>query len=141
MLNMAVVEVGMMGVQAGKTPMDPNTPDGSLLLDAWKAVITAAGGPQRVYWGTELGTWSRVWGFFDWESVEEHEAFARSYGHPHPHSLLLLYPPHVGRVRQHEPPLTPATDLVVRRRSASAKSLRRDSQSMHTSPPHLFRLQ
>ncbi|KAF3038757.1 hypothetical protein E8E11_003804 [Didymella keratinophila] len=77
---MAIVEVGMMGVQTGKTPMDPTTPDGRLLHDAWTSVIAAPGGPARVYWGTEVENPSKIWGFFDWESLEQHEAFAKSLG-------------------------------------------------------------
>lgn len=75
---MAIVEVGQMGVQAGKTPMDASTPDGILLLDAWKAVTTAPGGPARVYWGTEVEDPSRIWAWFDWSSLEEHQEFAES---------------------------------------------------------------
>lgn len=72
------VEVGMMHIQPGKTPMDPTTPDGKILTHAWQAITAASGGPQRVYWGTELANPSRIWAFFDWESVAQHEAFAKS---------------------------------------------------------------
>lgn len=69
-----------MGVQAGKTPMDPSTPDGKLLHDAWHGIIAAPGGPSRIVWGTEArDAQTRLWGFFDWESVEQHAAFAKSY--------------------------------------------------------------
>ncbi|KAF2623314.1 hypothetical protein BU25DRAFT_425074 [Macroventuria anomochaeta] len=77
---MPIVEVGMMGVRPNKTPMDPSTADGKILSDAWKAVIQAPGGPQRVFWGLEEEDRGRIWGWFDWESVEEHEAFAKSVG-------------------------------------------------------------
>ena len=80
---MPIVEVGMMRVQPGKTPMDASTPDGALLNNAWKAVTTAPGGPQRVYWGLEEEEEeeedsSTIWAFFDWNSLDEHEAFAKS---------------------------------------------------------------
>jgi hypothetical protein len=89
MLNMAIVEVGMMGVQAGKTPMDPATADGKILRQAWESVIRASEGPKRVLWGTEFSDPSRIWGFFDWESIEQHEAFARSYVHSPPTNLYI----------------------------------------------------
>lgn len=73
-----VVEVGLMGVKNGKTPMDPTTSDGKILADAWEAVIKAPGGPERVYWGLEVEDSSRIWGWFDWKSLEEHEEFAKS---------------------------------------------------------------
>lgn len=101
MLNMAIVEVGMMGVQAGKTPMDPATADGKILRQAWKSVIRASEGPKRVLWGTEFSDPSRIWGFFDWESIEQHEAFARSYVHSPLAPDQSLYPLDVGRLSQH----------------------------------------
>ncbi|KAF3048405.1 hypothetical protein E8E12_011772 [Didymella heteroderae] len=77
---MAIVEVGMMRVQTGKTPMDARSPDGQLLLSAWGAVMGAPGGPQRVCWGTELEDASRIWCFFDWEGLEQHASFAKTFG-------------------------------------------------------------
>lgn len=78
---MPIVEVGMMRVQPGKTPMDTCTPDGALLNNAWKAVTSAPSGPQRVYWGLEEEgeeESSTIWAFFDWNSLDEHEGFAKS---------------------------------------------------------------
>lgn len=75
---MAIVEIGMMGVQHGKTPMEPSTPDGKILDDAWKTITSAPGGPTRVCWGLEEDDQSRVWAFFDWDSLEQHEQFAKS---------------------------------------------------------------
>lgn len=72
------VEVGMMHIQPGKTPMDSTTADGKILKQAWEAITAAPGGPQRVYWGTELADPSRIWAFFDWESLAQHAAFATS---------------------------------------------------------------
>jgi hypothetical protein len=75
---MAIVEVGMMGVQPNKTPMDPSTSDGAMLNDAWKLVTTAPGGPQKVSWGVEVDDPSKIWCFFDWKSLEQHQEFAKS---------------------------------------------------------------
>ena len=74
----SVVEVGLMGVKTGKKPMNPKTSDGKILIDAWEAVIKAPRGPQRVYWGLEVEDSSKIWAWFDWKSLEEHENFAKS---------------------------------------------------------------
>ncbi|KIL85811.1 hypothetical protein FAVG1_10780 [Fusarium avenaceum] len=42
--------------------------------------VTEPGGPQRVYWGLESKDPSKVWAFFDFESVEQHQQFAQEYG-------------------------------------------------------------
>ncbi|PNP86404.1 hypothetical protein FNYG_00106 [Fusarium nygamai] len=60
--------------------MDHTTPEGKILTDAWNTVISKPGGPQRVYWGLESVDASKVWGFFDFDSVEQHCRFAEEYG-------------------------------------------------------------
>lgn len=67
-----------MGVQAGKTPLDASTSDGALLLDAWKSIITAPGGPASIIWGLEKGDQEKLWGWFEWESLRAHQEFAVS---------------------------------------------------------------
>ena len=75
---MPVTELGCMGVKPGLDIMNENTEAGSILMKAWNAVITAPGGPHRVYWGLETEDPSKLWAFFDWNSVEDHEKFAKS---------------------------------------------------------------
>ncbi|KAF5608190.1 multidrug resistance [Fusarium subglutinans] len=77
---MTVTEVGCMVVKPGMNIMDHTTPEGKILTDAWKTVISKPGGPQRVYWGLESVDPSKIWGFFDFDSVEQHRRFAEEYG-------------------------------------------------------------
>ena len=76
---MAVTEVGCMGVKPNIDIMDQDTPEAQILTGVWKTVTTKPGGPHRVYWGLEREDPSRVWGFFDWDSVEQHQKFAQTY--------------------------------------------------------------
>ncbi|KAF5618571.1 hypothetical protein F52700_12091 [Fusarium sp. NRRL 52700] len=77
---MTVTEVGCMGVKPDMNIMGHTTPEGKILTDAWKTVISKPGGPQRVYWGLEAVDPSKIWGFFDFDSVEQHRRFAEEYG-------------------------------------------------------------
>ena len=67
-----------MGVKPGLDVMDDDTREGQILTGVWKTIIPAPGGPQRIYWGTEIEDPSKIWAFFDWKSVEEHREFAKS---------------------------------------------------------------
>ncbi|KAF4973144.1 hypothetical protein FSARC_488 [Fusarium sarcochroum] len=60
--------------------MDDSTPEGQILTGVWKTVVSKPGGPQRVYWGLESIDPSKVWAFFDFDSVEQHRRFAQEYG-------------------------------------------------------------
>jgi hypothetical protein len=75
---MTVTEIGLMGVKPGLNIMDESTPEGQILAGAWKAVAAAPGGPSQVFYGLEIEDPSKIWAFFDWDSVEEHEKFAKS---------------------------------------------------------------
>jgi hypothetical protein len=75
---MPVTEVGCMGVKPNLNIMDPSTHEGRVLTRTWKAVTSAPGGPHRVCWGLEIENPLRLWAFFDWNSVEEHEKFAKA---------------------------------------------------------------
>ncbi len=75
---MTITEVGLMGVKPGLNVMDETTPEGKILWGAWRAVAVASGGPSKVYFGLEIEDPSKIWGFFDWASIEEHQAFAKS---------------------------------------------------------------
>ncbi|KAK7210264.1 hypothetical protein V2G26_017442 [Clonostachys chloroleuca] len=77
---MTVTEVGCMGVKPGLHITDPNTPEGVVLPGVWKIVLSQSGGPQNVFWGLEKEDPSKVWAFFDWDSVLQHEDFAKKYG-------------------------------------------------------------
>lgn len=75
---MPVTEVGCMGVKPDHDVMNDATREGQVLTGVWKTVTTAPGGPQRVYWGLEVEDPSKVWAFFDFESIEEHRKFAET---------------------------------------------------------------
>ncbi|KAF1847543.1 uncharacterized protein K460DRAFT_332664 [Cucurbitaria berberidis CBS 394.84] len=77
---MAVTEIACMRVQAGLDVMNEDTTEGQVLHRTWQNVISLPDGPSRVYWGLEDEEPSKIWAFFDWESVEEHEVFATMYG-------------------------------------------------------------
>ncbi|KLO87664.1 uncharacterized protein FFB20_03178 [Fusarium fujikuroi] len=77
---MTVTEVGCMGVKPNMNIMDHTTPEGKILTEAWKTVISKPGGPQRVYWGLESVDSLKIWCFFDFESIEQHRRFAEEYG-------------------------------------------------------------
>ena len=74
---MAIVEIGLMGVKPGLDIMDDSTPEGKVLPNAYTSVITLPGGPQRSYWGVEAEDPLKLWSFFEWASIEEHEIFAQ----------------------------------------------------------------
>jgi len=78
---MAVTEIGFMGVKPNLDVMNDSTHEGQILSGAWNAVTTAPGGPHRVHWGLEIEDPSKIWAFFDWDSLEEHEKFAKSWVH------------------------------------------------------------
>ncbi|KAG8677664.1 hypothetical protein FPOAC1_003691 [Fusarium poae] len=77
---MVIQEVGVMGVKPGIDIMDPSTPEGNILHQAWSTVLIKPAGPSRVYYGLEEDNPLRIWGFFDWDTVEQHEKFAIEYG-------------------------------------------------------------
>ena len=74
---MTIIELGRMGVKPGYRIMDESTPEGKVLPTAYKAVTTLPGGPQNSHWGGGVEGGSKVWGFFEWNSVKEHEIFAK----------------------------------------------------------------
>lgn len=72
-----ITEVGLMGVKPNHNIMDDATPEGQVLLTAYKTVTTVPGGPSRGYWGLEIEDPLHLWAFFDFESVEQHWKFAK----------------------------------------------------------------
>lgn len=77
--KMPVTEFGPMVVKPGLDVMDESTPEGNIVTTAWKGVTSERTGPFRVYWGMEVEYPQNFWAFFDFESVEEHEKFAKEY--------------------------------------------------------------
>ncbi|KAH7375901.1 hypothetical protein B0T11DRAFT_271189 [Plectosphaerella cucumerina] len=77
---MTVIEIGCMVVKPGLDIMDPSKPEGRVLPGVWNTVTTSPGGPSRVCWGLESEDPSRVWAFFDWDSVKQHQDFAKTLG-------------------------------------------------------------
>lgn len=75
---MTITEIGLMGVKPNLDIMDESTPEGQVLARTYKAIAVAPGGPSQVYYGLEVEDPSKIWAFFDWESIEEHENFAKS---------------------------------------------------------------
>jgi hypothetical protein len=74
---MPVMEFAYMDVKPNLDVMNDSTREGQVLTGAWNTVTTAPGGPKRVYWGLEIEEPSRVWGFLEWDSIEQHEEFAK----------------------------------------------------------------
>lgn len=74
---MSIVEVGCMGVIRGLKVMDETTKEGRILRDCWNALYAAPGGPSWIFWGLENEDPNRIWTFFAWNSIEEHENFAQ----------------------------------------------------------------
>ncbi|KAH6692865.1 hypothetical protein BKA61DRAFT_280172 [Leptodontidium sp. MPI-SDFR-AT-0119] len=77
---MTVTEVGLMGVKPGLNIMDETTQEGQVLFGAWNSVIAAPTGPHQVYFGLEIENPLRIWAFFDWDSLEHHATFAKTFG-------------------------------------------------------------
>lgn len=67
-----------MGVKPGLNVMDETTSEGQVLLGIWKAITSAPDGPHQIYWGLETENPLFLWAFFDWDSVEDHEKFAKA---------------------------------------------------------------
>lgn len=82
---MAVTEIGCMVVKPGIDVMNEDSPGGQIISKAYKAVTSEPTGPYTVYYGLEVENPSNFWGFFDFESVQEHEKFAKEYD---PSSIL-----------------------------------------------------
>lgn len=75
---MTITEVGCMGVKPNLNIMDETTPEGQILKGAWGACVNAPDGPRSVYYGLEIEDPSKIWAFFDFGSIEQHERFAKS---------------------------------------------------------------
>jgi hypothetical protein len=75
---MTVTEVGCMGVKPSLDVTNDSTSEGQILTKLYNYVITAPGGPLRVYWGLEAENPTYLWAFFDWDSIEDHKNFART---------------------------------------------------------------
>jgi hypothetical protein len=74
---MPITEISRMGVKPDLTIMDTSTPEGQILLRTWSEILAAPRAPHCVYWSLEVEDTSKLWTFFDWDSVEHHEKFAR----------------------------------------------------------------
>ncbi|OLN89050.1 hypothetical protein CCHL11_06020 [Colletotrichum chlorophyti] len=75
---MVVTEVGCAGVKPDHKIMDESTPEGKIFLGTYKNIINSPGGPRRIYLSQELNNPLLFWGFFDWDSLEHHENFAKT---------------------------------------------------------------
>ncbi|KAJ4141763.1 hypothetical protein NW768_000980 [Fusarium equiseti] len=73
---MVVQELGAMGVKPGLDIMDATTPEGKILYQAWQTCLDKTAGPSRVFYGLEEDNPLKIWGFFDWDTVQQHEEFA-----------------------------------------------------------------
>lgn len=74
---MLITEVGLMGVKPNLDVMNDETEEGKILTGVYKFVTSTPGGPSRVYWGLEVKNPLNLWAWFDWDSVEQHEKFAK----------------------------------------------------------------
>ena len=76
---MPVTEVVCMVTKPGTNPIDESSHEGQVLATAWKTVTQHPNGPYRAYYGTEVEDPSKLWCFFDFESVEDHQNFVKRY--------------------------------------------------------------
>lgn len=74
---MTITEVGCTALKPGMDVMNAATPEGKILNSIWEKVIKNPEGPSRVYWGVEKNDPLKQWAWFDWDSVEHHEKFAK----------------------------------------------------------------
>lgn len=75
---MTVPEVACVAIKPGLDIMNPTTPEGQVLLRAWKPVMAAPGGPHHLYYGVEIEDPFKLWAVCDWDSIEDHLNFAKS---------------------------------------------------------------
>jgi hypothetical protein len=76
---MTVTEVGRMGVKPNHKVLDENTPEGRLLASIYQNIVSLPGGPSRIYLGLETEDPLMLWAFLDWETLGEHQEFAKAY--------------------------------------------------------------
>jgi hypothetical protein len=76
---MTVIEIGVMGVKPNHAVMEFTQPEGQILKRAWNSVTAHANGPHWAFGGTEVGDRSMLWGFFEFDSIEHHAEFAKTY--------------------------------------------------------------
>ncbi|KAH6663943.1 hypothetical protein F5X68DRAFT_265927 [Plectosphaerella plurivora] len=107
---MTITELGCMGVKPNLDIMDPSKPEGRILPDAWDIVTTKPGGPSRVVWGLEHEEPSRVWAFFDWDSVEQHNEFVKTFAPDAVKDIPTICTP--DEIRKHAA-LEPSTDALT----------------------------
>ncbi|KAF4989947.1 hypothetical protein FGRMN_8789 [Fusarium graminum] len=72
---MTVTEVGCMVVKPGLDIMNNSTPESQILTRIWNTILSKPGGPQSVCWGLESVDPSKIWAFFDFESIEQHKRY------------------------------------------------------------------
>ncbi|KAL0933672.1 uncharacterized protein CTRU02_210471 [Colletotrichum truncatum] len=77
---MVITEIGRMGVKPGIDIMDESKTEGTVLSKAYNTVTVIEGGPYRAFWGLEEENPLMAWAFFDFDSVEHHETFAKLHG-------------------------------------------------------------
>jgi len=81
---MTITEVGLMGVKPRHAVLDESTPEGKLLLSIYKNILSLPGCPPRIYLGLETEDPLMLWAFFDWETLGQHEEFAKTYVYEQP---------------------------------------------------------
>ena len=74
---MTVTEVGPMGNMPGLDVMNEATEEGKMLRSIYTPENLSPHGPHRAYWGTEKEDPSLFWCWFDWDSPEHHQRFAK----------------------------------------------------------------
>ncbi|KAK1980187.1 hypothetical protein LZ30DRAFT_723977 [Colletotrichum cereale] len=77
---MIVTEIGCCGVKPGLDIMDESTPEGKIYVGVFRTLNASPGGPHRMYLSLDLDEPSKEYGFFDWDSLEHHENFAKTFG-------------------------------------------------------------
>ncbi|KUJ08983.1 uncharacterized protein LY89DRAFT_724539 [Mollisia scopiformis] len=77
---MPLTEIGLMGVKPNHPIMDDSHPSGKIFTNVYTSIYAAPNSPREIYWGLELEDPLHVWAFFEWESLDAHKDFAKSFG-------------------------------------------------------------
>ncbi|KAJ0162857.1 hypothetical protein CTA2_3922 [Colletotrichum tanaceti] len=116
---MTVTELGCCGVKPGLKILDQDTPEGQIFIGVYNMIVSSPGAPHRVYLSIDLDEPSKMYGLFDWDSVEHHERFAKAFGKDFQSDLAKVlthgeYVKHIAATPSLQEALTsPATDAFL----------------------------
>lgn len=74
---MAVTEVVLLPLQAGKNPEDPTSSTAHVHNEVLDTLLSQQG-VQRAYWGRQVEDQLMLHWFVDWDEIEDHRTFMNS---------------------------------------------------------------